>query len=104
MLMSNLNLTRLWYIFPPDDQELRPGQFGSKVRSYVVGLPNDEKVAVLDFLIVQYSAFEQQLDILRAGAALAPSEHRQRAHNVSQHLQTLMDCRRNVESERTAPL
>ena len=99
--MSNLNLTRLWYIFPPDDQELRPRQFRSKVRSYVGALPNDEKLAVLDFLIVQYSAFEQQLDIMRAGAALAPSEHRQRAQNLSQHLETLIDCRRNVQSEST---
>jgi hypothetical protein len=67
-------------------------------------LPNDEKLAVLDFLIVQYSAFEQQLDIMRAGAALAPSEHRQRAQNLSQHLATLIDCRRNVQSENTARL
>jgi len=102
--MSNLNLTRLWYIFPPDDQELRPRQFRSKVRSYVGALPNDEKLAVLDFLIVQYSAFEQQLDIMRAGAALAPSEHRQRAQNLSQHLETLIDCRRNVQSASTPRL
>jgi hypothetical protein len=67
-------------------------------------MPNDEKLAVLDFLIVQYAALEQQLDIMRAGAALAPSEHRQRAHNLSQHLETLIDCRRNVQSESTARL
>jgi hypothetical protein len=94
--VSNVNLCRLWYIFPPDDQELRPGEFRSKVRSYVGPLPNDEKLAVLDFLIVQYAAFERQLDIMRAGAVLHPSEHRWRAANLSQHLQTLQKCRRGV--------
>src|SRR5690242_1982077 len=42
--MSNVNLTRLWYIFPPDDQELRPAQFSNKVRSYVSPLPESDKL------------------------------------------------------------
>jgi len=49
-------------------------------------------------LIVQYAAFERQLEIMRAGAALAPSEHRRRAENLSQHLQTLRKCRQGVET------
>ena len=100
--MSRVNLSRLWYIFPPDDQELRPGEFSSKVRSYVSPLPNDEKLAVLDFLIVQYAAFERQLDIMRAGEVLAPSEHQRRAQTLSQHLETLHRCRRGIQ-EGSAP-
>jgi hypothetical protein len=97
MTMSHINLCRLWYIFPPDDQDLRPGEFSSKVRSYVQPLPNDEKLAVLDFLIVQYAAFERQLDIMRAGEVLPPSEHERRAQKLSQHLDTLLQCRRGVQ-------
>jgi hypothetical protein len=96
--VSNVNLSRLWYIFPPDDQELRPGEFRSKVRGYLGRLAPDKKLAVLDFLIVQYAAFERQLEIMRAGAVLAPSEHRRRAENLSQHLQTLRKCRQGVET------
>jgi hypothetical protein len=101
MTVSNVNLCRLWYIFPPDDQELRPGEFRSKVTSYVRPLPPDEKLTVLDFLIVQYAAFERQLDIMRAGAVLAPSEHRRRASNLSRHLRTLRRCRRDIRTSET---
>jgi hypothetical protein len=58
---------------------------------------NDEKLAVLDFLIVQYAAFERQLDIMRAGEVLPPSEHERRAQKLSQHLDTLLQCRRGVQ-------
>lgn len=96
--MSHVNLSRLWYIFPPDDQELRPGEFRCKVHSYVGALPPDKKLAVLDFLIVQYAAFQRQLEIMRAGAVLAPSEHRRRALNLSQHLRTLRRCRQSIQT------
>jgi hypothetical protein len=96
--MSNVNLTRLWYIFPPDDQELRPAEFSNKVRSYVSPLPDSDKLAVLDFLLVQYAAFERQLDIMREGSVLNPKEHQQRAANVSQHRTVLRDLRRSATS------
>jgi hypothetical protein len=101
--VSNVNLCRLWYIFPPDDQDLRPGEFRCKVRNYVSALPPDEKLTVLDFLIVQYAAFERQLEIMRAGAVLAPSEHRKRASNLSQHLRTLRRCRQGIWTSEAQP-
>jgi hypothetical protein len=96
--MSNVNLTRLWYIFPPDDQELRPAQFSNKVRSYVSPLPDSDKLAVLDFLLVQYAAFERQLDIMREGSVLNRREHQQRAVKLSQHRSVLQDLRRAATS------
>jgi hypothetical protein len=99
--MSHVNLSRLWYIFPPDDQELGPGEFSSKVRSYVNPLPDEQKLAVLDFLIIQYAAFERQLEIMRAGAVLQPSEHQQRAQTLSRHLETLHRCRRGIQAGST---
>jgi hypothetical protein len=97
MTMSHVNLSRLWYIFPPDDQELGAGEFSSKVSSYVKPLPDEEKLAVLDFLIIQYAAFERQLDIMRAGAVLQASEHQRRAQALSQHLATLHRCRDRIQ-------
>jgi len=102
--VSNVNLSRLWYIFPPDDQELRPAEFSNKVHSYVRPLPYDEKLAVLDYLIVQYDAFERQLDIMRAGAVLSPAEHERRADQLSQHLNTLLQCRRGAQAPGSAQL
>ena len=99
--MNRVNLSRLWYIFPPDDQELKPGEFRCKVMSYVGALPTEEKRAVLEFLIVQYAAFERQLKIMRAGAVLTPDEHRKRAWNLSHHLRTLRRCRRSIQPDCT---
>ena len=101
--MNRVSLSRLWYIFPPDDQELRPGEFRCKVVSYVGALPPEEKRAVLDFLIVQYAAFERQLDIMRERAVLTPSEHRKRASSLSHHLRTLRRCRERIQADRTCP-
>jgi hypothetical protein len=91
--VTDVNLTRLWYIFPPDDQDLRTAEFSSKVKSYVAALSDSDRVAVLDFLIVQYAAFERQLEIMRTGCALSPAEHRQRAEKLAQHQQALMHLR-----------
>lgn len=101
--MNIVNLSRLWYIFPPDDQELKPGEFRCKVVSYVGALPPEEKRAVLDFLIVQYAAFERQLEIMRAGAVLTPAEHRKRASNLSRHLRTLRRCRQSIQADCAYP-
>jgi hypothetical protein len=73
--MGAVNLSRLWYIFPPDDQDLRPGQFERKVTSFINYLPRDQQIAVLDFLMVQYAAFQKQLEVLRARAVVSQPEH-----------------------------
>src|SRR5262245_56557318 len=92
-VMRRVNLSRLWYIFPPDDQELRPAEFERKVTSYVSSLPTDHKLAVLDFLMVQYAAFERQLEVMLARAVLSPPEHAERSEKLSSHLNTLRRCR-----------
>ncbi|HTS55483.1 MAG TPA: hypothetical protein VMH26_19610 [Burkholderiales bacterium] len=94
--MKSVNLSRLWYIFPPDDQELRPGEFERKVTSYINYLPRDQQIAVLDFLMVQYAAFQKQLEVLRARAVVSPPEHFQRAERLSHHLETLRVCRQSL--------
>jgi len=97
--MNSVNLSRLWYIFPPDDQDLRPGEFEQKVTSYINYLPREEeKIAVLDFLMVQYAAFQKQLEVLRARAVVSPPEHFQRAERLSHHLETLRVCRQAVHA------
>ncbi len=96
--MNSVNLSRLWYIFPPDDQDLRPGEFEQKVTSYINYLPPEEKIAVLDFLMVQYAAFQKQLEVLRARAVVSQPEHFQRAERLSHHLETLRVCRRAVHA------
>ena len=95
--MSRVNLSRLWYIFPPDDQELRPAEFERKVTSYLTMLPMDHQLAVLDFLMIQYAAFKTQLEVMRAREVLSHPEHTERAEKLSCHLKTLGRCRHAVE-------
>jgi len=96
--MNSVNLSRLWYIFPPDDQDLRPGEFEQKVTSYINYLRREEKIAVLDFLMVQYAAFQKQLEVLRARAVVSQPEHCQRSERLSHHLETLRVCRQAVHA------
>jgi hypothetical protein len=96
--MSNVNLSRLWYIFPPDDQELKPHEFEQKVTSFLRGLSPEHKLAVLDFLSVQYGAFQDQLDVMRARTVLSHREHFERWTRLHRHVQTLRACRQAVES------
>jgi hypothetical protein len=99
--VNRVNLCRLWYIFPPDDKELKPGEFRCKVMSYVGALPTEEKRAVLELLIVQYAAFQRQLEIMRAGAVLTPDAPMMRAWNLSHHLRSLRRCRRSIQPDCT---
>ena len=96
--MSNVNLSRLWYIFPPDDQELKPHEFEQKVTSFLRALSPEHKLAVLDFLSVQYGAFQDQLHVMRARTVLSHREHFERWARLHRHVQTLRACRRAVES------
>ena len=96
--MSRVILSRLWYIFPADDQDLRPSEFEEKVTSFLRNLPLEQKLAVLDFLTVQYAAFAKQLEILCKRAVLSQPEHSERAERVSNHLHTLRACRECVQS------
>ena len=101
--MSNVNLSRLWYIFPPDDQELKPHEFAQKVTSFLRTLSPDHKLAVLDFLSVQYAAFQNQVHVMAVRTALSRAEHFERSARLHRHVQTLRACRRAVESSsRTA--
>ncbi len=95
--MSKLNLSRLWYIFPPDDQELQPAQFRTKLNGYVAPLPREERYAVLDYLLIQYSAFERQLDLMRSREALSNDDHERRAQTLSDHLATLHQYRDGMD-------
>ena len=97
-MMSNVNLTRLWYIFPADDQELKPHEFERKVTSFLRGLSPEHKLAVLDFLSVQYGAFQDQLRVMRERTVLSQREHCERWARLHRHVQTLRACRRAVES------
>jgi len=94
--MNTVNLSRFWYIFPPDDQELRPGQFERKVTSFISYLPRDQQIAVLDFLMVQYAAFQTQLEVLRLRAVVSQPEHCERSERLSHHLETLRVCRQSL--------
>ena len=95
--MSNVNLCRLWYIFPPDDQELKPHEFEQKVTSFVRTLSMEHKLAVLDFLIVQYVAFQSQLEVMLSRTVLSNTEHQERRERLVCHEHTLRKCRRAVE-------
>ena len=95
--MSRVNLARLWYIFPPDDQELSPTQFERKVTSFLTPLAVDDKLAVLDFLMVQYAAFETQLEVMRAREVLGQAELVKRSERLSCHLKTLQRHRHAVQ-------
>ena len=94
--MSKLNLSRLWYIFPPEDQELKGHQFERKVSSFLQNLPLDHKRAVLDFLTIQYAAFQQQLRLMLSRAALSRSEYSVHSARLRDHVQALHTCRQLV--------
>jgi len=87
--MSRVVLSRLWYIFPPDDQNLRPEQFAQKVRSYVRTLASAEQRMLLEFLVVQYDAFQKQLELLFAHGSVIEAEYRERAQRLESYLNHL---------------
>src|ERR1700674_778580 len=95
--MSTVNLCRLWYIFPPDDQELKPHEFERKVTSFLRTLSLAHQLAVLDYLAVQYAAFQRQLEAMLARAVLSRAEHSERRERLGDHVRTLRACRRAVE-------
>ena len=80
--MSRVVLSRLWYIFPADDQNLRPEQFDRKVRSYVRTLSPGERRVLLEFLVVQYEAFQKQLELLFAHASVTDQEYHERSERL----------------------
>ncbi len=87
--MSRVVLSRLWYIFPADDQNLRPDQFARKVKSYVRTLSPGEKRVLLEFLVVQYEAFQKQLELLFAHASVTDQEYHERAERLARYLDHL---------------
>jgi hypothetical protein len=87
--MSRVVLSRLWYIFPADDQNLRPDQFARKVKSYVRTLSPGEKLVLLEFLVVQYEAFQKQLELLFAHASVTDQEYHERAERLARYLDHL---------------
>jgi hypothetical protein len=95
--MSIVNLCRLWYIFPPDDQELKPHEFERKVTSFLQTLSLAHQLAVLDYLAAQYAAFQHQLQAMLARAVLSRTEHAERSERLRQHVRALHACRRAVE-------
>jgi hypothetical protein len=96
--MSRVVLSRLWYIFPADDQNLRPEQFARKVRSYVRTLSPKEKRTLLEFLLVQYEAFQKQLDLLFEHASVADQEYRERAERLARYLDHLRAFLRSLDA------
>jgi hypothetical protein len=91
--MSKLNLSRLWYIFPPEDQELKAHEFERKVASFLRNLSLDHKLAVLDFLTLQYAAFQQQLQLMFSRAVLSRSEYSEHSERLRHHMRTVRACR-----------
>lgn len=87
--MSRVVLSRLWYIFPTDDQNLRPEQFARKVASYVRTLALGEQRMLLEFLVVQYDAFQKQLELLFAHGSVGEQEYRERAERLERYLDHL---------------
>ncbi len=87
--MSRVVLSRLWYIFPADDQNLRPEQFARKVASYVRTLALGEQRMLLEFLVVQYDAFQKQLELLFAHGSVGDQEYRERAERLESYLDHL---------------
>ena len=94
--MSRVVLSRLWYIFPPDDQNLRPEQFARKVMSYVRTLAAGEQRMLLEFLVVQYDAFQKQLELLFAHGSVIETEYRERAARLERYLDHLHGFLRSV--------
>ena len=95
--MSRVVLSRLWYIFPPDDQDLRPDEFARKVRSYAKTLSPEEQSALFAFLVVQYEAFRKQLDLLFAHASVSMQEYRERAERLERDLEHLHGLHRHFD-------
>jgi hypothetical protein len=95
--MSGVVLSRLWYIFPADDQNLRPEQFARKVKSYVRTLSRGERRVLLEFLVVQYEAFQKQLELLFAHASVTDQEYRERAERLTLYLANLRAFRRSLD-------
>ena len=95
--MSRVVLSRLWYIFPADDQNLRPEQFARKVKSYVRTLSRGERRVLLEFLVVQYEAFQKQLELLFAHASITDQEYRERAERLTLYLAHLRAFRRSLD-------
>ncbi len=95
--MSRVVLSRLWYIFPADDQSLRPDQFARKVKSYLRTLSRGERRVLLEFLVVQYEAFQKQLELLFAHASLTNQEYRERSERLTLHLDHLHALRRSLD-------
>lgn len=95
--MSKLNLSRLWYIFPPEDQELKAHEFQRKVMSFVQTLSFDHKLAVLEFLTVQYAAFQQQLQLMLSRTVLSRSEYSKHSERLRHHVRAIRACRQFVE-------
>ena len=94
--MSRVVLSRLWYIFPPDDQNLRPEQFAQKVKSYVRTLAPGEQRMLLKFLVVQYDAFQKQLELLFSHGSVIEAEYRERAVRLERYLDHLHGFLRSV--------
>jgi hypothetical protein len=84
-------------MFPPDDQNLRPEQFARKVRSYVRTISPRERRVLLEFLVVQYDAFQKQLDLLFANASVSEPEYRERAERLTRYLDSLHSLRRSLD-------
>ena len=95
--MKRVVLSRLWYLFPPDDQDLGPDAFALKVTSFVNTLSPEERHALLDFLIVQYQAFEKQLELLHLHATLSDAEYHQRAARLAYCLAHLRAWRQSLD-------
>jgi hypothetical protein len=95
--MSRVVLSRLWYIFPPDDQDLRPEEFARKVKSYAKTLSAEERSALFAFLVVQYEAFRKQLDLLFAHASVSTQEYCERAERLERYLEHLHAAHRGPD-------
>jgi hypothetical protein len=94
--MSRVVLSRLWYIFPPDDQNLQPEQFARKVGSYVRTLALAEQRMLLQFLVVQYDAFQKQLELLFGHGSVAEHEYHERAQRLERYLDHLHGFLRSI--------
>ena len=95
--MSRVVLSRLWYIFPADDQNLRPEQLARKVKSYMRTLSTWEQRAVLEFLVVQYEAFQKQLELLFVHASVTDQEYHERSGRLACYLDHLHAFRRSLD-------
>jgi len=98
--MKKVVLSRLWYMFPADDQDLSPADFSQKVRSFVKQLSPREQLTLLEFLVVQYEAFQKQLELLFARSSVSQQEYQARAGRLARYLDTLRGWRQSVDRTR----